>query len=632
VFASHAELSEATPPSGSGSAILTGQAPRSGEWWGPFQVEAELGRGANARVYRVRVPGQHASFALKVLTNPRDRARLRFEREARLVGSLRHPGIVALHGAGTVGERPFLLYALVPGASSLSGYWSSLSTRQRVDLVSRVANAVGHAHAHGVLHRDLKPDNVLVDADGDPRVVDFGLATHTEAEALTRTGSWVGTPSYMAPEQFQAERALQTPAVDVWSLGVLLYEALTERLPFHGTSVMELVVQIAETAVKPPRKLNREVTPAVEAVCLRALEKDPALRYPDARAFAQALRAALSAPPAERPLGRWVALSAVAAALAVGATVLVVALRGERAPVSATPVADSPFTGLDALTALERWGPDTTRRRAEERLAVAPEDLEARLALASSLARLELWGDAVREARAVLDRRPQDLVAIEILAVASHGVGDPAAAQEYCDRGLRLDPSRPKLWDIQVVLCAYHGDLDGALRAATRALELAPGESETLANYALVLDLHGRREEALDYYEQALRADNAHDPDFVYTTRYNRGLSLMRLERYDEVLEDALFLTRERPGESSGYCLRAMALLERDPEAALVLAEQLTTDFPEDAQAYQVAGEVFRKLKRYEAARHAFERSLELEPRGNLASICRRSLEKMRGK
>ncbi|MCA8922440.1 MAG: serine/threonine protein kinase, partial [Planctomycetes bacterium] len=290
-FASDAGFKSASA-SPSASAFGGGpDGPRVGASWGPFWIEAELGRGASARVYRARV-AESGDLALKVLLNPSEPARQRLAREAWLVGQLQHPGIVALRGAGEVGRTPFVLYDLVSGARPLSSAWLNLSTEKRVDLVTQVATAVGYAHSCGVTHRDLKPANVLVDEDGDPRVVDFGLATHAEVDALTRSGAWVGTPSYMAPEQFEATRAGQTPAVDVWSLGVLLYEALTERLPFHGASVVQLATRVMDTAPTPPRRLNAEVTPQVEAVCLRALAKDPAARFPDARAFALALRAA----------------------------------------------------------------------------------------------------------------------------------------------------------------------------------------------------------------------------------------------------------------------------------------------------------------------------------------------------
>ena len=166
--------------------------------------------------------------------------RQRLEREAQLVGALEHPGIVRLHGAGALPGTAFLLYELVPNARPLSAAWDALGIEERVELIAAVAEAVGYAHARGVVHRDLKPDNVLVDGAGRPRVIDFGLATHEDLERVTQSGAWLGTPSYMAPEQFGAERALQRPQVDVWSLGVMLYEALTERLPFHAATVLEL--------------------------------------------------------------------------------------------------------------------------------------------------------------------------------------------------------------------------------------------------------------------------------------------------------------------------------------------------------------------------------------------------------
>ncbi|MCA8920278.1 MAG: serine/threonine protein kinase, partial [Planctomycetes bacterium] len=253
--------------------------PAVGSEIGPFAVEANLGRGAMGEVFQVRYRGR--SFALKLLANEDPRQRERLAREAQLVGALDHPGIVRLHGAGSVDDRTFLLYALVPAARRLSEAWAGLELTERVELIAAVAEAVGHAHAQGVVHRDLKPENVLVDGAGRPWVIDFGLATHADLGRLTQSGALLGTPSYMAPEQFAVEGALQRPPVDVWSLGVLLYEALTGTLPFPATTVLELSVLLQRCAPRPPRALVPEVPRAVEAVCLRALRLAQDERPPD---------------------------------------------------------------------------------------------------------------------------------------------------------------------------------------------------------------------------------------------------------------------------------------------------------------------------------------------------------------
>ncbi|MCA8923547.1 MAG: serine/threonine protein kinase, partial [Planctomycetes bacterium] len=278
----------AQPPEGSPGPEPAEAAPKQ---IGPFVVEAELGRGGMAQVLQVRYRGQ--PFALKLLLHEAPEVRLRLEREAKLVGSLEHPGIVTLHGAGAIEGRAFLLYALIPEARTLSSAWAELPVEERVELIAQIADAVGFAHSRGIVHRDLKPDNVLVDALGHPRVIDFGLARQAGMERLTQSGMQLGTQTYMAPEQFSLDPDLQRPAVDVWSLGVLLYEALTERLPFPAQGIKELRGKLEEARPPSPRAANPKVSRALEAVCFRALSYDQAQRQPDALVFASELRAAI---------------------------------------------------------------------------------------------------------------------------------------------------------------------------------------------------------------------------------------------------------------------------------------------------------------------------------------------------
>ncbi|RMG15032.1 MAG: hypothetical protein D6731_09220 [Planctomycetota bacterium] len=258
---------------------------------GPYEILAELGRGGMGVVYRARHTASGQEVALKLgLQRLTDRRRERFRREGELTARLRHPGIVRVHSAGEVDGRAYLAYEFVSG-QSLAEVLDERPLRERVRLLRDAARALGHAHRHGVVHRDVKAENVLVDTTGAVRVADFGLATAADLEGLTQTGEWVGTPSSMAPEQFCGNDAAPTPATDVWALGVLLYRALTGELPFAAETLAELVGRIAAGRCDPPRRRAPAVPAPLEAICLRALEVDPARRHSDGEAFAAALDA-----------------------------------------------------------------------------------------------------------------------------------------------------------------------------------------------------------------------------------------------------------------------------------------------------------------------------------------------------
>jgi TPR repeat protein/serine/threonine protein kinase len=262
---------------------------------GHYTVLEELGRGGMGIVFKALDVDANRVVALKLVSSTATPSKTfleRFQREGQIAAALDHPGIVAVHSAGEHEGEPYLAYELVEGARTLSERFSDEDDRlERVALVRDAAEALGYAHAQSIVHRDVKPDNILVDLEGQVKVADFGLATAVDLDRLTRTGAYVGTPTHMAPEQF---RGKISPASDVWSLGVVLYEALTGRLPFDGTQIHEVVGAIMLSDPTPPRDLDSKIEANLEAICLVALERDPADRYPDGSAMAKDLERALA--------------------------------------------------------------------------------------------------------------------------------------------------------------------------------------------------------------------------------------------------------------------------------------------------------------------------------------------------
>jgi hypothetical protein len=200
---------------------------------------------------------------------------------------------VPIYEIGQEGGQHYFTMAFIEGVSlrALVRKEGAQAPERAADLVGAMADAVEHAHRHGIIHRDLKPDNVLIDSTGRPRVTDFGLAKQRDGEGgLTASGAILGTPAYMAPEQVETAREVGPPA-DVYALGGILYFLLTGQPPFDGDSVHQLLMQLLMHRPTPPRRLNPEVPPDLEAICLKCLEKEPSNRYPTAAAVADALRA-----------------------------------------------------------------------------------------------------------------------------------------------------------------------------------------------------------------------------------------------------------------------------------------------------------------------------------------------------
>lgn len=301
---------DGTPPSsdpGSSASLPGIRTPKVGDRFGPYLILSELGSGGMGVVYRARDTLGGREVALKILSARRmsPRQRDRFKREGELTATLRHSGIVRIHAGGEIKGVPYLAYELVKGGRTLADVLDDVHPLRAAELLRNVATAVGFAHRHGVVHRDLKPENVLIDERGNPRVADFGLAWAEGQDRLTRTGALVGTPAFMAPEQFNTHTGEVGPWTDVWAMGIMLYRGLTREAPFQANNLVELAARVCQSDPESPRAKNSEVSLDLEAICLKALERVPAHRYQNGELLAADLTALLSERPVSASSVRW---------------------------------------------------------------------------------------------------------------------------------------------------------------------------------------------------------------------------------------------------------------------------------------------------------------------------------------
>ncbi len=277
--------------------------------FGDFELLEEVGQGGMGVVYRARQISLNREVAVKMILRGRLASSTdldRFQAEAKAAARLDQPGIVPVYEVGEHDAQPYFCMKYVKGHTLLDELKEGpLSDRRSAIVLGMVARAIHHAHRHGVLHRDLKPSNILIDEKGNPHITDFGLAKQvSDPASLTRTGAVLGTPAYMAPEQAAGARGAVGPASDVYSLGSILYHALTGRPPFQADSPVDVVLKVLDQEPMPPRMVNSKADRDLEMITLRCLQKPPDLRYDTARALADDLDAFLNNEPIAARTGR----------------------------------------------------------------------------------------------------------------------------------------------------------------------------------------------------------------------------------------------------------------------------------------------------------------------------------------
>jgi serine/threonine-protein kinase len=633
---------------------------------GPYRIEQRVGRGGMGSVYRaLRQEPYRQQVAVKVLRGGLGGEELvrRFAAERQALADLGHPHIARLLDGGTTDDgRPYLVLEYIDG-EPLDRHCDrhQLGTRQRVELLRAVCAAVQHAHARGVLHRDLKPGNVLVAADGTAKVTDFGLAKQGDA-GTTATGEVLGTPSYMAPEQAGGRAKEVSPATDVYGLGATLYELLTGRPPFRGETPLDTLAQVVSEEPVPPGRLHPKLPRDLGTICLKCLEKDPRRRYASAAELADDLGRFLAGEPIRgRPVGRgerswrWCRRHPGAAALAAAVLLLVLgggggglwwrAQRAEQAQARAEQLRAVRADLAQVADLLQHWKLAEARTalvRAEARAVGGPAPLREevrqmreQLSVADALDRIRLRKATVVDGRFDDASADRDYAAV----FRARGLGEVGEPPGVVAGRLRGSPIRAQLvaalddwahttedrdrrtWLLAVARAAEPGDWGdrfrdvgawdqrAALERLAREAEVAELSPQLLTAVGLALARRGA-----DSVPLLKAAQRRHPADFWLNLLLGNALLLeAKSEEAAGYYRAALAL---RPDVSAVYnnLGGALAATRRWDEAVAAFRRATALD-PTDARAHYNLGGALAAERRWDEAVAAYRRALALDPK-----------------
>lgn len=618
-----------------------------GQTLGGYRVVSQIGQGGMATIYKAYQPSLDRYVALKVLpsylSEQDDAFTKRFEREARSIAKLRHPNILMVHDSGEHQDIRYIVMEYVDAGTFKDNLSNQPGFAQAAPLISQVASALDYAHDQGVIHRDVKPSNILLPKPDWALLTDFGLATMVGGSFLTQSGMTVGTPAYISPEQGRGEKVGKES--DIYSLGVILYELATGSVPFTAETPMAVVIKHILEPLPLPSSKNPNISEQVERIILKAMAKEPENRFSSAGEMAEALNGFLRAaesfptviqtpavissatpepsttvgehayqesqtqagvtisqepgPPVEEgksqpvaakkpPAKRWSIFAALGGLLVVAAVAAALLLTGvfsdDKIDLGAKPQATRTVEQI----------------RADANAYLTSDDFEA----------------AIDELGTALEQDPSNSDIYMEIAKAYIGNGDFDLADNAIQRALEINPD--EFWLQEMAGWLYHemGNFEKAIVYFENAIDMGGEEAPAMQGIASAYQEMGQPEKAIEILQNSLTVSGDSDP-----TAYEYvGLQFLEMGEYELAEETFRSALEIDPTLSSSWQnLADVYLWQDDIQGAIAVMQQGIEANPNSSELFEGLGWLYRDAGEYENAIAAFEKVIELDPNRSMA-------------
>ena len=636
-----------------------------------YLIESKLGQGGMGAVYLAIDQSLGRRVALKVITSDDKESLARFQREAQAVAKLKHPNIVQVYDVGTAGSRPYFTMEYIEGISleKMMSASPKPALQKIVNIILQIAQALDYAHSHKLIHRDIKPGNILIDKDSKAYLTDFGIAKSLTGldRKITMTGTVIGTTEYMSPEQTQGKNNEIDQRSDIFSLGAMLYFCITGRLPFEGRQIYEMISNIINKDPPPPTTIIRWIPKDLETICLKCLEKDRAKRYQTAGELAEDLKRYLSGEPilARRAMyiqklwykakkNRATSL-AIATVMVVFAGILaywlVATARAinkvkeysrqaeeyfEQGKYEDTRIFCTKILGIspvdkDAIALRDKCAKliEKERLKAEEK----KKEIEAtkgKLQLRADakikldgLSRATSPGEKIRVGLAAIEIDPSYSEAYQAIGFAYEEIWDYDEAFKYFNKAIEANPTLAYSYHERGIINYFvRNRFEDAIEDFTNVIKYDPEGHLGYFSRGMIESYQNKHEQAIKSYTESIRIY----PQY-YQAYLNRGVAYYNLDKLDEAIGDYIEAIGLNPKGADAYANRGAAYRKKAERALSQdsfreLINKVMTDYNEAirindkyAMAYRNRGNLYKQMNEIDKAIDDYNTAIRLDPR-----------------